>query len=130
MLNFGENTVLDKCHFVKGDWSEIISELASDSIKSPTSSITRPDKFDIVTGCDIIYETKHYPALVELISSLCKSEGKAIIASKAYYYGNGGSIAEFKDFINKDARFQYGLMLNVDTGMSNRREVFSVTKLG
>ena len=83
-----------------------------------------------MTGCDIIYETKHYPALVELISSLCKSEGKAIIASKAYYYGNGGSIAEFKDFINKDARFQYGLMLNVDTGMSNRREVFSVTKLG
>ena len=78
-------------------------------------------------GCDIIYETKNYQALVELFERCLKPDGMVIISSKAFYYGNEGSVAEFKQFVaNSNPRLVYQQLKKIQTGMGNRREIFSL----
>ena len=82
-------------------------------------------KYDIIFGCDIIYEVSNYPDLLKIIEERLNPQGIAIIASKAYYYGNGGSIAEFKQCV-ENSNLVYHRLQNINTGMSNRREIFSL----
>lgn len=55
-------------------------------------------------------------------------KGAFLIASKAYYYGNGGSIAEFIQFIEhkSDGKLQVKRLHKLGMGIGNRRELISV----
>ena len=130
-LNFLVQDIATNCYFVKGDWKDFEQEASRDVIRQEGTA-AQLGKYDLVVGCDIIYETKNYEAIAGLLKAALKPSGKAIIASKAYYYGNGGkllspgSVAEFKDFMDK-AGFEYTRLKNIETGASNRREIFSLT---
>ena len=127
ILNFGPQVAADKCCFVKGDWGKFELESKSDPINLKYNT-AQSKTYDIICGCDIIYETKNYPTLLELFKKvLTPGKGRVVISSKAYYYGNGGSVAAFKEFVNNYAVLQYSLLKNIDTGMGNRREIFMLT---
>lgn len=70
-----------------------------------------------------MYETRNYASLIKLFESNLTENGVVIISSKAYYYGNGGSVAEFKSYLDGTA-LEYSCLKQVVTNMSNRREIF------
>ena len=75
---------------------------------------------------DVLYEVNNYEAIVEVIHLSLKEHGRAVIGTKSYYFGNGGSLGEFKQFVANDKRLEYEQLKNIDTKVSNRREVFSL----
>lgn len=129
LLNFNPGEVAGRCRFVKGDWRDLQNERTEDHIKAQGSISPSPQKYEIICGCDIIYETIHYEILLNLFDKFLTHDGRVIISSKAYYYGNGGSIAEFKQSIKDSGKFAYELLHVIDTGNSNRREIFQVVRL-
>ena len=88
LLNYSPLEISQKCKFVKGSWADFDKESqVSHFVKQqPESS----QKYDLIVGCDIIYETKNYQTLLDLFAKHLSPTGRVIIASKAYYYGNGG----------------------------------------
>ena len=63
--------------------------------------------------------------LIKLVETNMNNGGMAIISSKAYYYGNGGSIAEFKQYL-ENSNLEYFCIKQIVTGVSNRREIFGL----
>lgn len=127
IANVGLESAAEKCHFVKGSWEDFDKESQTDVVKKD-SCPAKVGKYDIITGCDIIYETKNYPTILSLLKSNLKPSGRAIIASKAYYYGNGGSVNEFKHFLNEKHgdTLEYTQLANLDYGSGNRRDICQI----
>ena len=50
----------------------------------------------------------------------------ALIAAKSYYFGVGGSVADFRSLVDADGRFECKGVRTFEDGASNRREVLSV----
>lgn len=126
-LNFGQNKLQESCSFVKGDWANLQQELEHDVIKTTATPGLANEKYDLIVGCDVIYETKNYKTLLDLFAQFLSPTGRVLIASKAYYYGNGGSLAEFKALVTSDTRFTAQQVFLVPTGGGNRREVIQLT---
>lgn len=92
LLNFSEADVTTKMYFTTGDWKNIENDLKNDLVRTCGSANQDIGKYDIAVGCDILYETMHYATINQLLQGHLTDGGKAMIASKAYYYGNGGMI--------------------------------------
>lgn len=82
-------------------------------------------KYDIIFGSDVLYETRNYKNVIRLIEGNLSRDGVGFISSKAYYYGNGGSVAEFKEELG-GSLLEYVCVKQIMSGMSNRRELFVV----
>jgi hypothetical protein len=52
--------------------------------------------------------------------------GVALIAAKSYYFGVGGSVADFCALVQADHRFACESVRIFEDGQSNRREVLQV----
>ena len=52
--------------------------------------------------------------------------GVALIAAKSYYFGVGGSVADFCALVASDGRFACETVRTFEDGQSNRREVLRV----
>jgi len=118
MLNLGTEG-LSGCSFIDGSWADFKHNNRYRNAQLPSFG----QKYDLIFGCDIIYEVKNYQALIQLFEDTLTQNGMAIISSKAFYYGNGGSVAEFKDYLSS-SKLSYQRLFNIQTGMSNRREIF------
>lgn len=114
----------NKVAFVDGDWADFNMKKLLDSEYLSSKDIIC-SKYDIIFGADILYETRNYMNIIKLIESNQTKNGIAVISSKAYYYGNGGSIAEFKQYI-ETSNLQYFCIKQIVTGISNRREIFGL----
>ena len=53
--------------------------------------------------------------------------GQALVASKRFYFGTGGSTQYFRDLIAADGRLVCADAVVVDTGKGNIREVLRVS---
>ena len=123
VLNLGTQS-LSNTRFTDGDWSDNIIKNLFRKIENPEEN--NETRYNLITGCDIIYEVKNYDALLDMFKNRLKPGGIVIISSKAFYYGNGGSIAEFKQFVKKQGLFEYKRLQKIQNGMGNRREIFSL----
>lgn len=76
---------------------------------------------------ETLYNPGMYSVIHNVLSHLLSSDGSAIIAAKSYYFGVGGSIAEFCEFVEQKG------ILTVETEISNdegvRRELVILNKL-
>jgi len=118
LLNTGPSG-LRSCSFTNTSWAGFENKNLYRKSEAPNHG----KKFDLIFGADILYEVKNYKDLIGLIEQHLSASGMAIISSKAFYYGNGGSVAEFKQFVEHSS-LCYERLLNIQNGMSNRREVF------
>ena len=92
-------TLQDRVAFIEGDWADFNSKKLLDSgYLSFKEKISR--KYDLIFGSDVLYETRNYQNLIKLFQANLTENGVVVISSKAYYYGNGGSIAEFKNYLD------------------------------
>uniref|UniRef100_A0A915JXA9 protein-histidine N-methyltransferase n=1 Tax=Romanomermis culicivorax TaxID=13658 RepID=A0A915JXA9_ROMCU len=77
-----------KCSFYACDW-ENISQVIS-------------EKFDIILSSETIYCPSSYEKLFKAISTLLKQDGIALVAAKSYYFGVGGSVSGFSDYVKNE----------------------------
>jgi hypothetical protein len=80
---------------------------------------------------EVIYDISNYYKILELIVNLLGEEGYCLIASKIFYFGVGGSIAEFLEFA--ETNFKNLLFLeilhNIDNKKGgNKRQIIKITK--
>jgi hypothetical protein len=50
---------------------------------------------------------ENYPHFLKICRENLAKKGSFLIASKAYYYGNGGSIPEFAQFIEEKSNGEF-----------------------
>ena len=52
--------------------------------------------------------------------------GVALVAAKSYYFGVGGSVAQFRDLVERGGLLEHRGALTIEDGSSNRREVLEL----
>ncbi|VDO98769.1 unnamed protein product [Soboliphyme baturini] len=75
-----------RTNFVASDWSKLHETL-------------NHRKFDLILSCETIYNTTNYSALYNAFSEYLAPDGTFILAAKNYYFGIGGSIKSFVQFV-------------------------------
>uniref|UniRef100_A0A7S4FCT4 protein-histidine N-methyltransferase n=1 Tax=Chrysotila carterae TaxID=13221 RepID=A0A7S4FCT4_CHRCT len=109
--------------FCSGDWAEVGPLL--DTL--PRSSST--PGFDLILTSDSIYSPPAACHLWALIKGQLRSpHGAALVAAKSYYFGVGGSVADFRAVVGADGDFECETVQIFEDGRSNRREVLLVRR--
>ena len=86
--------------------------------------------FDVLLSADTLYSASAGRRLWQLVQEQLRPGGTALIAAKSYYFGCGGSVADFKTLVASDARFECRTLRTFEDGASNRRECFAVRHTG
>jgi len=76
---------------------------------------------------ETLYNPDMYSVIHDVLSQLLLPKGTAIIAAKSYYFGVGGSIAEFCHFVEQKGVFAVETEIANDEGV--RRELVILNKL-
>ena len=103
----------ERFRFMSGNWLSIKHVIQSEA--------------DVVLSSETIYEQRDYAALHGLIDAALTVEGVAYIASKRFYFGVGGGICEWMDFVKKRGRFKIEPVLAVDATV--RREILKMKRI-
>ena len=125
--------------FVSGDWASVSAKLTDEHIarrrehrrralEGDTAAAATDVGFDLVLTSDTIYSPAATPALWSLIRAQLRPNGVALVAAKSYYFGVGGSTADFCALVAADARFVCEAIKVFEDGKSNRREVLEVRR--
>lgn len=112
-----------RVRFISGDWARVNTLLLDER---PTDS--ESEGFDVVLSADTLYSSSASQRLWQLVQTQLRPGGVALIAAKSYYFGCGGSVAEFKTLVGTDARFGCRTVRTFEDGASNRRECFAVDR--
>ena len=78
---------------ISGDWNQIYNKLQENQVIH---------KYDVLLMSEVIYDVENYTKILDLIINLLGQGGYCLIASKVFYFGVGGSIAEFLEFAEKN----------------------------
>ena len=122
--------------FVSGDWASVSAKLTDEHGRRgapPTSARRGQGGGDDGRRLrphllDTIYSPAATPALWSLIRAQLRPNGVALVAAKSYYFGVGGSTADFCALVAADARFVCEAIRVFEDGKSNRREVLEVRR--
>ena len=126
--------------FVSGDWADLGPLLgprgavgdhedggAAEGAEEPRRAVGFVPGFDLILSAETIYSTEATPRLWRLIQQQLRyPTGIALIAAKSYYFGVGGSVADFCALVQADERFTCESVRTFEDGQSNRREVLQV----
>ena len=91
-----------RCGFVYGDWRDFEDRNLVNKGKESyhiKELEFREEKYDLIVMSDVLYQVENYETILDLIADTMSEEGRAVICTKSYYYGNGGSLGEFKEFV-------------------------------
>ncbi|NWU64796.1 MET18 methyltransferase, partial [Pterocles burchelli] len=101
--------VLTKCRFFSGEWSEVSQLLLSSN--KPFS------KYDVILTSETIYNPDYYSALHDTLAQLLGKNGRVYLASKSHYFGVGGGIYLFEEFIEERNVFRSSIVKTIDKGL-------------
>ncbi|CAH2015771.1 unnamed protein product [Acanthoscelides obtectus] len=91
--------LLERSKFYSGDW-ESFANLIGDSL-------TEDEKFDYIFTSETLYNVQSYPKIHKVFKLLLKKSGKIYLAAKSFYFGVGGGIPYFKEYLDKNKVFKY-----------------------
>ncbi|VDM39215.1 unnamed protein product [Toxocara canis] len=86
------NVKIDKCQFYAGDWADFKEFLGERT-------------FDIILSAETIYNERMYERLHDLLDAALTPDGLVLLAAKLYYFGVGGSVPAFLDFVKSRGKF-------------------------
>ena len=87
-----------------------------------------PKQCDIILTSETIYNEGNYGDLIGIMVRCLKENGVIIVAAKKFYFGVGGGINQFKDFVAKDKRLKiYGEHV-ISNGLGNIRGILLINK--
>nr|CAI5844621.1 unnamed protein product [Callosobruchus analis] len=103
-----EKKLLDRSKFYSGDWESFTNIISN--------SLLEDEKFDYIFTSETVYNTHSYPKLHKVFEALLKNNGKVYpleenynryLAAKSFYFGVGGGVPYFKEFLDKNKVFKY-----------------------
>ncbi|KAJ3610514.1 hypothetical protein NHX12_022606 [Muraenolepis orangiensis] len=101
--------LLARCRFYSGDWTTFLALVLNDE-PSP--------KYDIIFTCETIYNTAYYPALHHALQNLLAPDGLVYLATKAHYFGVGGGLHLFEQFVEQQGVFSLHHLWDVQDGLN------------
>ncbi|KFQ28642.1 Histidine protein methyltransferase 1, partial [Mesitornis unicolor] len=100
---------LTRCRFFSGEWSAVTRLLLSSN--KPFS------KYDVIVTSETIYNPDYYSALHDTLAQLLDENGRVYLASKAHYFGVGGGIPLFEEFVEERNVFRTSIVKTTDKGL-------------
>lgn len=76
-----------KCAFLAGDWLDMVKQESG------------KEGYDVVLMSEVIYSQENYDKVIQVILGMLKQSGVAIMGTKMYYFGVGGSLCEFEEYL-------------------------------
>lgn len=120
-LNAPHLAHLAKC--VSGDWLELSRWLQSNE------NDTIASHFDLILSAETLYCSESTVKVYGFLETHLAPEGIALIASKRYYFGVGGGTSDFIDIVARRRKLTAKVVMVVDDGCSNIREIIEVRRL-
>ncbi len=102
--------LFNKSSFENGDWGNFKSD----------------KKYNIIISCDTLYNTDNYEKIYNILKNYLNKNGKAIFATKKFYFGVGGSSSEFIYFIREKGEFEVNKIKEINDGISNIRLIVEI----
>ncbi len=112
LLNTSQHTQLTSlCKFWSGDWR---------------ACKFGDQKFDFIFSTDTLYEIRSQQYLYNLIKQVLQKDGVCYLAAKSFYFGCSGSVATFRELIQKDGVMELETVCKIKDGLSNIREILAL----
>jgi hypothetical protein len=111
--------------FIDGDWAGI-QQRVTDSNENNCVKLFE-NKFDFILSSDTIYNTDNYESFHKTLESYLAKDGKCLISSKYFYFGVGGGVNQFCDFLEEKKVFSYRNISEIRNGFSNIRIIIELT---
>ena len=109
-LNQFNIDLCNKSSFENGDWGNFKSD----------------KKYNLIISCDTLYNTDNYEKIYNILKNYLNKNGKAIFATKKFYFGVGGSSSEFIYFIREKGEFEVNKIKEINDGISNIRLIVEI----
>ncbi|CAB1312408.1 unnamed protein product [Coregonus sp. 'balchen'] len=107
-LDPSQHSKLACCRFFSGDWTTFLALVLKEDL-SP--------KYDIIFTSETIYNTAYYSALHDTLHRLLAPGGVVYLATKAHYFGVGGGLHLFEQFMEDKGVFDMEKLWDVDQGL-------------
>ncbi|XP_023863135.1 histidine protein methyltransferase 1 homolog isoform X2 [Salvelinus sp. IW2-2015] len=107
-LDPSQHTKLTCCRFFSGDWTTFLALVLKEDLFP---------KYDIIFTSETIYNTAYYSALHDTLHRLLAPRGVVYLATKAHYFGVGGGLHLFEQFIEDKGVFDMEKLWDVDQGL-------------
>jgi hypothetical protein len=114
MANGGKQA-LQRSSFVAGDWTQAAQVLGHHS-------------FDLILMSETVYSESNFGVLHDLIDHALATQGCALVAGKRYYFGVGGGIDSFAQFVENAGVFRCIQVETMDDGGSNLRDTVKLVR--
>ena len=89
---------------MSGDWRELLNNMQRSC-------------FDIILTAETIYRASHYEMLVSVFKHALKPSGKVYLNAKSNYYGVGGNINDFINYVKEDGTFNFQTIQTSGSGV-------------
>ena len=85
-------------------------------------------RYHIVLSSECVYREDLFAPHAKIVEKALSEDGLAFVAAKRYYFGCGGGTIGFSEFLEATfANLQVELVKTIENGMSNTREILSVS---
>lgn len=102
--------------FISGDWSNVNNYFINNN----------NEKFDVILSSETIYNTNYYRKIKEVLQNLLSDSGVALFAAKKHYFGVGGGIFDFIEYLHSVGLFETNIVKTIDDSLP--REILQVKK--
>ncbi|KAL4640213.1 hypothetical protein GN956_G12652 [Arapaima gigas] len=100
--------MLTKCRFFSGDWTCFLQLVLDSELQL---------QYDLILTSETIYNTAYYPALHEVFHKLLAPNGLVYLATKSHYFGVGGGLLLFQDFVQQKGVFDLKCLKKIEGGL-------------
>eukprot|EP01025_Chloroclados_australasicus_P008630 TRINITY_DN13120_c0_g2_i2.p1 TRINITY_DN13120_c0_g2~~TRINITY_DN13120_c0_g2_i2.p1 ORF type:complete len:310 (-),score=26.59 TRINITY_DN13120_c0_g2_i2:197-1036(-) len=83
--------------------------------------------YDFILSSETIYDADQYPIYLQCLKTLLKPPlGVAIICAKSFYFGVGGGVRQFVNYVQSDGVLTCQVVRRLDQQQGNNREIVVV----
>ncbi|KAH9518380.1 Histidine protein methyltransferase 1 [Bulinus truncatus] len=111
--NVRRNISTEQCHYFAGDWGSFNQIAVENNLK-----------YDVILTAETIYNPDNYSKILNIFKSALTDGGIVILAAKTYYFGVGGSIDRFIEYVNSCSFFHVSTILSIKQGVP--RQIISL----
>ena len=127
----------NKIRFISGDWTPFIAKVGDDSNELflnngvENAKIEYDREFDLIFMSEVIYKVENYSKIADILEKLLKKKGGVcVLGTKFYYFGVGGSLPEFEDYITKNRpNLRIIEKIEINNKKANKRAIVLINRI-
>ncbi|GFN90751.1 histidine protein methyltransferase 1 homolog [Plakobranchus ocellatus] len=110
--NISEETVT-QCRYFSGDWCSFSQFLQHEKLR-----------YDVILTAETIYSPKNYACLHGVLCEALMDNGIVVLAAKVYYFGVGGSVDGFLEYVKKQKQFTAEIVHTIQAAVPRNIIIF------